>query len=97
MFNFRQGTNSSRANPFWNLIGRFLHEPSAAQIACQHPKPILLDTGEMTFPATWTANVVPIQLFALGKQLVIIGAPAGKKYCKHKMFFFFFCSMTLFL
>jgi hypothetical protein len=58
------------------LTGIALHEPNATQIACQHPKPILLDTGEMTFPCPWTANVIPLQLVALGRELVIIGVSA---------------------
>jgi neutral ceramidase len=76
-FNFQQGTNSSSKNPFWNwLTATALYKPNATQIACQAPKPILLDTGEMTFPCPWSANVLPLQLVAFGKDLVIIGVPS---------------------
>lgn len=76
-FNFQQGTNSSSKNPFWNwLTATALYKPNATQIACQAPKPILLDTGEMTFPCPWSANVLPLQLVVFGKDLVIIGVPS---------------------
>jgi neutral ceramidase len=76
MFNFQQGTNSSGKNPFWNwLTATALYRPNATQIACQAPKPILLDTGEMVFPCAWSANVLPLQLVAFGRDLVIIGVP----------------------
>lgn len=34
-------------NPFWDFVRDFLKKPSPEQLACQHPKPILLDTGEV--------------------------------------------------
>eukprot|EP00937_MAST-01D_sp_MAST-1D-sp2_P008111 g8111.t1 len=71
MFNFEQG-NSSR--PFWNIIGSVLHKASKAQKACQHPKNILLDTGNIKIPHAWAPDVVPLQLFRLG-QLAIVNIP----------------------
>ena len=41
---------------------------------CQHPKPVLLDVGEMHKPYEWTPNIVDIQAFRVG-QLVIIVSP----------------------
>jgi len=73
-FDFVQGTNSTSTNPYWNFIAQFLSEPTAQEIACQAPKPILLNTGDMTLPAPWTAKILPIQMFRIG-QLVIVGVP----------------------
>jgi len=72
MFNFVQGTNST--NPFWNIVSHVLSKPSAATVACQAPKPILLDTGDATFPYEWDPSIVPVQLLRLGS-LVIIAVP----------------------
>jgi neutral ceramidase len=36
-------------------------------VLCQSPKPILLDTGEISFfPHTWQPEILDIQLFRLG-------------------------------
>ena len=45
-FNFIQGTNSS--NAFWDAVSGILKDPSPEQEACHSPKPILLDTGEVS-------------------------------------------------
>ncbi|CAG2240357.1 ASAH2 [Mytilus edulis] len=72
-FNFEQGSNST--NPFWNLISSFLKAPTAEQIACHKPKPILLDTGEMSSPYMWEPEIVDVQLLRIG-QLALIAVPA---------------------
>merc|ERR1719259_1124921 len=43
-FDFTQGVVTG--NPFWDFISGLLKDPSPEQVACQAPKPILLDTGE---------------------------------------------------
>jgi len=73
-FDFTQGTNSTSKNPFWNFIGNFLSEPSSAQRACHAPKPILLNTGGITFPLQWTPAILPLQIFRIG-DLFLIGVP----------------------
>lgn len=74
-FDFTQHrTNSSTTSPVWNAVSRFIKDPSEEQVRCQHPKPVLLDVGEMHKPYEWTPNVVDIQAFRLG-QLVIIVSP----------------------
>ena len=62
-------------NAFWKLVRNVLKEPTAEQVACHHPKPILLDTGEMNFPYPWQPRILPLQLLRVG-QLVIIGVPS---------------------
>ncbi len=37
-FNFKQGTNSTSTNAWWNFIAHFLSEPTDQDIKCQHPK-----------------------------------------------------------
>lgn len=74
-FDFTQHrTNSSTTSPVWNAVSRFIKDPSEEQVRCQHPKPVLLDVGEMHKPYEWTPNIVDIQAFRVG-QLVIIVSP----------------------
>ncbi|KAJ3369779.1 hypothetical protein HDU91_006903 [Kappamyces sp. JEL0680] len=44
--------------------------------ACQAPKTVLLATGEYTVPYKWQPTVLPLQLFIIGRKLVIIGQPS---------------------
>ncbi|KAF3773215.1 Neutral ceramidase [Nymphaea thermarum] len=71
-FDFKQGDD--QGNPFWKLVRDVLKTPSKEQISCQHPKPILLDTGEMTQPYAWAPSILPIQILRIG-QLVILSVP----------------------
>ena len=50
-FDFIQGSNTT--NPFWDFVSGLLKDPSPEQEACHAPKPILLDTGEVS-----TVNIV---------------------------------------
>lgn len=45
-----------QGNPFWRIIRNFLKTPKKEQVDCQRPKPILLDTGEMTKPYDWAVS-----------------------------------------
>ena len=45
-FDFTQGDTSE--NPFWNMIAGALQEPTQEQKDCHAPKPILLDTGDVS-------------------------------------------------
>ncbi|KAG6849608.1 hypothetical protein H0H93_006965 [Arthromyces matolae] len=67
-FDFVQGDNSSNPqNPFWELVkGAVTPLPSAAQIACQNPKPILLNTGFAHTPYDWSPNTVDVQMLRVG-------------------------------
>jgi neutral ceramidase len=84
-FNFQQGTNDSNPNGFWNIIAGFLSEPTPEQKKCQYPKPILFNTGGITFPCPWTASILPLQIVNWG-QLYIIAVPgefttmSGRRY-----------------
>ncbi|KAJ7543425.1 hypothetical protein O6H91_09G037900 [Diphasiastrum complanatum] len=71
-FDFKQGDN--QGNLFWRLVGSALKPPTPQQISCQHPKPILLDAGEITVPSPWAPAIVPIQILQLG-QLIILSVP----------------------
>ena len=73
MFGFTQGESSG--NPFWDKVRDFLEEPTAEDIACQHPKPILLNTGRMEKPYAWDPAVIPLQILRLG-QLFIVSVPS---------------------
>lgn len=72
-FDFIQGNNNSQAeNPLWEAVSGFLRTPTAAQVACQGVKPILLDTGEMTAPYAWAPNIVDVQSFRVGQVIMIL-------------------------
>lgn len=74
-FDFKQNNpGDPNASPVWNVVRNQLHKPGPEQIACQAPKPILLDVGETKSPYLWTPNVVDIQFLRIG-QLLIIVAP----------------------
>lgn len=74
-FDFKQNnTDDPDANPLWKLASRAIHSPSAEQVACQAPKPILLDAGATTFPYQWAPNVVPNQVLRVGQLYMIISA-----------------------
>ena len=71
-----QGTNDSSTNEYWNWISHnFLAKPSEQDIACHYPKPILLFTGGLKWPADWTQGILPLQIFQLGN-FYIVGLPA---------------------
>ncbi|KAF3448996.1 hypothetical protein FNV43_RR09720 [Rhamnella rubrinervis] len=73
-FDFKQGDD--KGNAFWRLVRNLLKKPTQEQISCQHPKPIVLDTGEMKEPYAWAPSVLSVQLFQIG-QLVILSVPGG--------------------
>ena len=60
-FDFKQGDTNGTI--FWRVVRDFLKDPSAEQIACQAPKPILLDTGSVHIPYEWCA--LPLKLIQL--------------------------------
>lgn len=71
-FDFKQGDD--HGNVFWRLVRNLLKTPGAEQKKCQHPKPILLDTGEMKVPYDWAPSILPVQILRIG-QLVILSVP----------------------
>eukprot|EP00095_Tigriopus_kingsejongensis_P005560 maker-scaffold736_size104543-snap-gene-0.19 protein:Tk05560 transcript:maker-scaffold736_size104543-snap-gene-0.19-mRNA-1 annotation:"hypothetical protein DAPPUDRAFT_309106" len=73
-FDFVQGTNDS--NPFWDAVSGILKDPSPEQEACHSPKPILLDTGEITFPYLWHPYIIDTQVMQLGQ--LFVGAMPGE-------------------
>jgi len=73
MFNFKQGMTTG--NPFWDKVSAFLSEPTPEEIACQAPKPILLNTGDLDVPYAWDPHTVPVQIIRFGN-VFILAAPA---------------------
>jgi neutral ceramidase len=74
-FNFVQGTNDSSTNWYWNwLTSKILAAPTAEDLACHAPKPILFMTGRIMFPGKWTQGIIPLQVFQLGN-FWIVGVP----------------------
>jgi len=60
-------------NPFWELVkGAVTPLPSADQIACHSPKPILLNTGYAHTPYDWSPSVVDIQMFRVGNVVILV-------------------------
>ncbi|XP_048612623.1 neutral ceramidase 1-like [Brassica napus] len=80
-FDFTQGDD--KGNPFWRMVRNVLKPPHREQMESHYPKPILLDTGEMTKPYEWattlTLSLVPalnssLQILCIG-QLFILSVP----------------------
>lgn len=71
-FDFTQGSTST--NPLWNFVRNLISKPSKELVDCQHPKPILLPTGEISVPYQWQPEIVDTQLLRLG-EFVIIAVP----------------------
>ena len=69
MFNFTQGTTSG--NEFWDKVRDFLETPTAAEIACQAPKPILVNTGSMDRPYAWDPKTLALQIMRVGNLFVL--------------------------
>ena len=63
-FDFRQGTMNGTKG--WNMVRDMLKAPSKEQQECHYPKPILLNTGEMSFPYQWHPDIVDTQIIGLG-------------------------------
>lgn len=72
-FDFTQAdSGKSNANPLWAVASDLLKTPSSQQTACQYPKPILLDVGEMSEPYAWSPNIVDVQMFRVGQFFIIV-------------------------
>lgn len=73
-FDFVQNdnTSSSSQNPFWQIVSGVISEPDAEQKACQAPKPILLNVGQMSVPYAWSPNIIDVQSLRVGQLIMII-------------------------
>lgn len=68
-FNFTQGTTTE--NPFWNRVRDFLSKPTPEEEACQAPKPILLNTGDIALPYEWDPKIIPMQIFRINNFFIL--------------------------
>jgi hypothetical protein len=59
-------------NPFWDRVSALLSKPTEEEIACQAPKPILLNTGDLEKPYQWDPDVNPLQIFRIGNVVRIL-------------------------
>ncbi|KAH7917899.1 Neutral/alkaline nonlysosomal ceramidase [Leucogyrophana mollusca] len=75
-FDFIQGDNSSNPqNPFWEIVKNAVTPPPPPeQVACQAPKPILLNTarGYAHTPYEWSPSTVDIQMLRAGNFVMLI-------------------------
>ncbi|KAJ8515814.1 hypothetical protein ONZ45_g6805 [Pleurotus djamor] len=79
-FDFVQGSNSSDPSPSVSLLqllnvlyaGAITPLPSKEQIACQAPKPILLNTGFASTPYNWSPRTVDIQMQRIGNLVILV-------------------------
>ncbi|KAJ6546078.1 Neutral/alkaline nonlysosomal ceramidase [Mycena vulgaris] len=72
-FDFVQGDNKTSQNPFWEIVKRFVTPaPPPEQIACQYPKPILLNTGYAHEPYEWSPSTVDVQILKVGNFVMLI-------------------------
>jgi len=63
-FDFTQG--STHGNRFWLAVRNLIKKPTDEMIKCHGKKPILLATGECTFPYMWQPSVVDIGMIRIG-------------------------------
>jgi neutral ceramidase len=73
MFSFTQGDKT--LSPFWHLVRDAISEPTAEDIKCQAPKPILINSGAMEKPHAWDPSTLPLQIFKVGS-LFIVSVPS---------------------
>ncbi|KAJ7290538.1 Neutral/alkaline nonlysosomal ceramidase [Mycena rebaudengoi] len=72
-FDFVQGDNRTEQNPFWEVVKRFVTPaPPPEQIACQYPKPILLNTGYAHKPYEWSPSTVDVQILKVGNFVILV-------------------------
>ena len=72
-FDFKQADSGApSANPIWAVVSGLLRTPTAEQKACQDPKPVLLDVGELSQPYSWSPNIVDVQSLRVGQLLIIV-------------------------
>lgn len=72
-FDFKQGDSGSpSANPLWTVVRDALKDPSPQQKACQAPKPILLDVGEINTPYAWAPDIADVQVQRVGQLFIIV-------------------------
>ncbi|KAM3591500.1 uncharacterized protein V6R79_002795 [Siganus canaliculatus] len=71
--NITQG--AVEGDPFWDGIrDALLGKPSNETQKCHEPKPILLNTGEMTWPLPWHPEIIDVQILTIGS-LAIVAVP----------------------
>lgn len=68
-FGFTQGTTTG--NPFWDKVSGLLSVPTQEEIDCQHPKPILLNTGDVDRPYEWDPKILPLQILRVGSVFIL--------------------------
>ena len=66
---FKQGTSSS--NPLMDMVSGVLSTPTEEDEACHAPKPILLNTGKMSFPYQWHPKDIDTQILCIGNILIV--------------------------
>ncbi|KAJ3106071.1 hypothetical protein HDU97_007074 [Phlyctochytrium planicorne] len=70
-------TPNSTANPILTFVRDLVFtRPSDELLNCQFPKPVLLPTGEATFPYGWQPTILPLQILRIGNGLAIVGFPS---------------------
>ncbi|TVY80554.1 Neutral ceramidase [Lachnellula suecica] len=72
-FDFTQSDNDTNAqNPLWVIVSSVIKAPGPKQVACQSPKPVLLDVGELSVPYPWSPNIIDVQSLRVGQLIMII-------------------------
>lgn len=71
-FDFVQGDSGQPDDPLWDAVAFLIKDPGPEQRACQAPKPILLDVGEIYEPYAWTPDIIDVQSFRAGQFFIIV-------------------------
>ncbi|KAJ3064800.1 hypothetical protein HDU98_011829 [Podochytrium sp. JEL0797] len=77
MFSY-QGYNKRDDNLVLTFVKGLLnfHAISPDLERCHSPKVILLNTGDNHIPYAWQPRVLPLQMFLVGRKLVLVGQPS---------------------
>ena len=72
-FDFTQNDSGApSASPVWTVVRDLIKDPTPQQVACQRPKPVLLDVGELNDPYPWAPNIVDVMSLRVGQLLIVV-------------------------
>ncbi|CAG2107816.1 unnamed protein product [Medioppia subpectinata] len=66
-FPFKQGDTTNR---LWRKYKSRVKNATRELLSCQHPKPVLLPTGDLKWPYPWQPSILPTQILRIGHVLV---------------------------
>ncbi|KAJ3264046.1 Neutral ceramidase [Chytriomyces hyalinus] len=77
-FSYQGFNRRDEKNMVLGFLRDFLNSrPVSSELErCHAPKPILLNSGDNMSPYPWQPQVLPVQMFVIGRKLALIGQPS---------------------